>query len=241
MKTIYSILVFLGALVLAANESMAAPESPDQPATLRDCPNPIYPVRATLEGEYRGDVELLLDLDNEGNVTDLLVLESTHPAFTDAVLEVVPDWKFNPAQRGGRDVPSVKSISFHFSQEGLVNMSVANSVTMAFLNSIRPELGPERFVARMSELDKLPAPVEMVRPMLFREIPPENRSGRAVFQFFIDRDGRVRMPVLTELEGDIRLAESAVIAIEQWRFEPPMVKGRPVIAHARQEFRFNGE
>jgi outer membrane biosynthesis protein TonB len=34
-------------------------------------------------------------------------------------------------------------------------------------------------------------------------------------------------------------AAAAVSAVEQWRFEPPLRKGAPVLVYAQQEFSFH--
>jgi TonB family protein len=234
------LLPLLGLMVL----ELPAPAAEDLfsgiPAEPRKCDLPLYPVRAQLEGLFRGEVEVLLDIDAEGRVIDSLVLQSTHRYFSEAVERAVRDWSFQPARRADEPVPMIKTVRFHFELGKFVNASFGPSVTFAYLESIRPDRGPTRMVARLSELDALPKPVEIARPLVDPDLPRPRREGRTVFQFFIDESGKVRMPVLIELEGDIRLAEAANTALEQWRFETPRSRGRAVIAHARQEFIFHG-
>jgi TonB family protein len=59
-----------------------------------------------------------------------------------------------------------------------------------------------------------------------------------VVQFYIDQEGKVRMPVLADVDCDLELAAAAYDAVRTWSFEPPTVKGRPVIVTARQKFVF---
>ena len=61
-----------------------------------------------------------------------------------------------------------------------------------------------------------------------------------VIEFFIDEAGNVRLPVVTDIDGPIELAKSAYLAITSWKFEPPMIYGKPVATRARQPFYFSG-
>lgn len=213
----------------------------DRPPELLENKLPMFPTRLQLEGILQGEVETLVDIDAQGRVVDVLYLGATHRYFVDAVDRVIHDWRFSPALREGEPAPTTKSLTIEFKLGELVNASFGPSIAFADLEAVVPNRGVEAYIAKMSELDRIPTPRSIVRPGIFAEIPEDERTGRAVFQFFIDEQGAVRIPVLTEVEGDLRLAEAALIALEQWQFEPPRVHGRPVITHARQEFLFQNE
>jgi TonB family protein len=59
-----------------------------------------------------------------------------------------------------------------------------------------------------------------------------------VVDFYIDETGAVRMPYVTGRPHTL-LANLAVDAVRQWKFEPPTRNGTPVLVHARQVFHFN--
>ena len=61
--------------------------------------------------------------------------------------------------------------------------------------------------------------------------------GRVEVRFYIDEKGAVRMPVVAS-DASSYLAESAVTALRDWRFEPARQNGRPVLVAASQEFDF---
>lgn len=65
---------------------------------------PVYPQDAAAAG-LSGDVLLLVQVNETGRATDLRVLSSSNvPALDQAALEAVRQWRFRPAQRGGRAV-----------------------------------------------------------------------------------------------------------------------------------------
>jgi TonB family protein len=76
--------------------------------------------------------------------------------------------------------------------------------------------------------------VQVVSPLVnFSE-----KAHTVTVEFYIDEQGNVRMAAVPrESAGDI-YAAAAVAAVEQWRFEPPLRKGRPVLVLAQQEFNF---
>ena len=89
---------------------------------------------------------------------------------------------------------------------------------------------------RLRELDRIPIPAHVVPPT-----PPKGglRDKRTItVEFYIDEEGRVRMPAIDREEPDDAYAAAAVAAVEQWQFEPPTRKGLPVLVLARQDFAF---
>jgi TonB family protein len=57
-------------------------------------------------------------------------------------------------------------------------------------------------------------------------------------EFYIDEQGNVRMAAVPRTSAGDAYAAAAVAAVEQWRFEPPLRRGQPVLVLAQQEFNF---
>ncbi|MFP4282778.1 MAG: energy transducer TonB [Opitutales bacterium] len=201
----------------------------------------LFPVRMQVEGVLDGDVDVLLDVDADGKVVDWIVLSASHEGFIPPAVQTLRRWRFEPLEEDGQAIRFIVPAVFQFDYGELAHTSFGPSVVFSFLNEIRPDSGRQVYVARMSELARLPQPLEVERPKLFSDLPLEEQKGRVVFTFYIDREGRVRIPVVTELEGNPLLAESAAQALLEWRFEPARVKNHPVIVRAQQEFVFTGE
>lgn len=233
MKTTARQLFILGCGLVVS--SLTAQNGTVIPAEILKIEEPRFPSLAETESIFEGTITVLVDLDDKGTVTDFLPLTASSRYLLEPVSQVIYDWQFKPAQRGAVPARVIKEIEISFQREGLLVVSASSNITRLFAGGV-----PQRvnYVVQMSDLDQLPTPIDLVRPSRFRNMTAEQMNGRVVFDFFIDEKGRVRMPIVVDLEGDFLLAESAAIALQQWRFEPPLKKGRPVTVRARQEFVF---
>ena len=62
-----------------------------------------------------------------------------------------------------------------------------------------------------------------------------------VYNFFIDQEGRVRIPWLDEQEFqhiDEEILDATYDALMQWEFTPPTVNGKKVVTQVSQPFWF---
>ncbi len=210
-------------------------------ATVTRMVDPIFPVMLSSQGIVDGTAVLLVEIDTQGELSDWITIADTDPDFVRAIDRVIDRWEFTPATRNGVPVASGLLLTVVFKSEGLVMTINGPHMTNVYLSSLHggPRVQPR--VANLSALDQIPEPVDVVRPIVDQEIPEGERSGLATFQFFIDEEGDVRLPVLLDFDGDIRLAYAAYDALLQWQFMPPTVKGKPSVVRAKQEFRFNFE
>ncbi len=229
--------VFLAMLLMASSSASAALLGNVTRAEIKEVVNPIYPMSLSSMGIYEGSATLLIELDSEGKMTDWLAVSASKPEFVTALERVIDKWTFTPATRDGENIPYALSVNVKFKSEGI--MMAVNGVQMvqAYLYG-RFDTHEERLVSQYSELDKMPTPVNIVQPKVFSDIPEEDKDGYVVLGFFIDNEGNVRMPVLMEYEGDIRLAYSAYDALVQWKFEAPKVNGKTTMCRASQKFIF---
>jgi TonB family protein len=97
-------------------------------------------------------------------------------------------------------------------------------------------------VAITTTLDgtQLDAPLKAVSTP-FPDYPPELQdrgiTGKVRTRFIIEPDGRVTGPTVIG-SPDAALAAISLHAIMRWRFEPPLVGGRPMRISASHEFVF---
>ena len=87
------------------------------------------------------------------------------------------------------------------------------------------------------DLDRIPTPTKIVRPDYPAQIEQLSHGGHVTVEFYIDQTGRVRMPSASSETNEV-LAALAIRAVEQWRFEPPVARGRPALVQIRQDFNF---
>lgn len=192
-----------------------------------------YPASMMVEGIYSGEVRAVISVTAEGKLSDWLVTGYTQKAFADAAAAAIQRWKYEPTMVNGHARASRADILFEFRLEGVAVMTLPSaSMKHAFRQMLE-----ERYAyapSRLSDLDRIPTPVHVVSPVARIDGPPRDVS----VGFYIDEEGRVRMPAVERESADDLLAAAAVAAVEQWRFEPPLRKGRPVLVYANQEFTF---
>lgn len=199
---------------------------------------PNYPMRLTQIGLYEGHVRLLIAVDYMGELTDVFVEEYTHELFAEIAEDTVWEWEFIPAKVNGEPTTVVKALDFRFEDRtGLHSVDVmAAAADKLGLNRM---FGKKR-VYSPEDLDSIPEPIEVVKPRYPLEFKDEGVEGEVSILFYIDEEGRVRMPHITEFTHP-EFAELALVAVKQWKFKPPMRRGKPVSIMVNQPFSFVGD
>ncbi len=195
-------------------------------------------IRSVFEPTKEGDLQMVIDINADGTVADWLVIRAYDNSFIDAIRRVIDEWTFHPAMMDGEPIPIVMDLMFNFSKRGA--SLVEGNLTELYLDRL-PSMHEDVVLVRsFTELDRLPEPIKIVRPMINPEVPEEQRFGRVVVGFYIDETGKVRIPIVEEYEGHRGIVDSAYNAILQWEFKPPTIKGKPVTVRVEQPFEFKG-
>jgi len=191
----------------------------------------VYPPKMLNAGVFSGEVRAVISIDDQGTLTDCLVIGYTNQGFVDAAIAAVKRWVYQPAMVMGRARASRAEVLFTFRDRGVIvqNLPGALEHYQTFGSQ------EDRYVyqpCKMSQLDRIPEPVHVVHPVLSKSVSPHP----LLVEFYIDEEGRVRMPAVGRESADDAFAAAAVSAVEQWRFEPPLCKGKPVLVYAQQPF-----
>jgi TonB family protein len=231
--------IFLGLLavvpVVAGNRYKGDPDNVG--LSIEQKAPAAFPPWLLMRGLHSGKVRLVISVNAEGRLVDQLVVAYTHEGFVKPVLEAVKEWSFEPAKVDG--VPRSSRVDLHFEFKSDLNVTV-NTADMNVMQDIlleRYEYKPHS----LKELDRIPTPSFVVNPVF----PPRGLvpgSHRVVtVEFYIDEEGRVRIPAVPREAANDEFAAASVAAVEKWKFEPPMRHGQPVLVLARQEFRFEAK
>lgn len=193
----------------------------------------VYPSKLVDEGVDSGEVRAAISVDQQGNLKDCLITAYTMPEFADAVLAALKRWRYHPAKANGVPTASRSDLLFEFRNHGVVVQTLAGaSVRRVFFDTLDEHYRYKP--SQLRDLDRIPTPVHVVPPV----VSPDDRAHKVTVEFYIDEQGGVRMAAVPrESAGDI-YAAAAVAAVEQWRFAPPLRKGKPVLVLAEQEFNF---
>lgn len=194
-----------------------------------------YPVALLREGIAHGEARVLVNVDAQGQIADILILAYTHQPFATAAINAIRQWRYEPATLNGEAVGTVADCSFRFDVDGIL-MVQRNGPPVFQKRDIFGETYAYRPYT-LDALDGIPAPVRVIRPAYPQDWADQGMSGKVTIDFYIDETGVVRMPSVASTAHPM-LAAVATAAVREWRFAPPLRKGRPVLAHCEQVFTF---
>jgi TonB family protein len=184
----------------------------------------------------KGDATVAIHVDRDGQLTDCLVTEYSRKEFADTAVAGLKAWRFEPPRVNGVPWSSVQEVHFDFSRTGVV-ISISE---FDLASNLVDEIAKDRYAycsRSARELDRIPATVHVVSPANPTLSAGEQKRVVAV-DFYIDEEGRVRLPSVSRTDVGTACAASALDAVKQWRFEPPLYRGRPTLVLARQVFNF---
>ena len=225
--------VFFGTLVVSLPALAMTNEESVQVLKLKEFALPIYPTSVFQDGHTTGVVTAVIAHDTGGQPTDVLVIDSTHPRYTEAVREAVSHWRFLPeSSTGPMQAPLVR---FFFISKGVVLLQSPG---------MRPPLtgyfhSDKVLFPTFGSLDALPKAIDQPMPVFPQALRGRVATGMATVMFYVDESGHARAAVVTEA-SDPAFAEAARAAVDQWRYEAPLQNGRPVVAMGNWTFRFGG-
>ena len=225
--------VIFGTLAVSLSALAMSNEESARILKLTEFVLPVYPDAAKQAGLATGVVTVIVAHDGNGRATDMLVLDSSHPGFTEAVHNAVNRWRFEPdAAAGTTQAPAVR---FYFSSKGVVLLQ-SSGLQGSLSNGLLPEkLQFPTFNALDAPLKALEQPM----PVFPQALRGRVNNGSARVAFYVDETGHARAPVVTEASSP-EFAEAALAAVGQWRYESPKQNGRAVIAVGDWNFRFAG-
>jgi TonB family protein len=230
----------LAALLSPASRAGAAPADEDSGVVIHQTGRVlVFPPKALSEGVPSGEVQVVLSVDAKGGLTDCLVVGYTLPEFAEAATAALKTWTYEPAHVHGRARASRLDLLITFKSE--INVLVV-SASLHFFERVSNEWGSYSYkTCKLADLDRIPTPVHVIQPVLSKT--DADRAGVHVVtvEFFIDEEGRVRVPTVAREFADDAYAAAMVAAVEQWRFEPPQRRGHPVLVLAQQDFNFRSK
>lgn len=193
----------------------------------------VYPPLLSYEAVFSGEVHAVISVDERGKLADSLITAYTKEPFAIAASEALARWRYSAATINGQPVASRANVLFVFRAQGVTVQTFPGAIVRQAFFSGLDELFQYR-TYQLKDLDRIPAPVKVVSPA-------GKKGGfehTVTVEFYIDEHGATRMPAVTQEAVDDIYAAAAVRAVEQWRFEPPMRKGRPVLVLVEQDFKF---
>lgn len=179
-----------------------------------------YPEPAKQNG-VQGQVTLRIDVSENGSVERVQPL-SGHPLLIPAAVAAVKKWKYKPFIRNGKPVKvsTLLPLDFAFHQN-VEEMSLDASSAGAPGASATPSSESITLPAGVMT-GRLEHKVVPVYPAIART---NHIEGTVLFRAIISTKGRIKQ--LRVVSGAHELLESAIGAVQQWRYRPYLVNGEP--------------
>lgn len=223
----------------------------DSPIISSNDPKPQFPYSLWKQGIKTGQATLLVTVDQDGFLLDWLVIEATHVDLVAKIDEAVPQWTFQPAMLNGVPVTGVQRIPIFFDVTHVDRLSQDDPATSRIQSSYLSYQERNRRsyrsrrkslqLASANELDRYPEAVVQTKPLISQASLQRSLGSNVTFKFYIDTNGRVRMPTLHKVDGNVD--SNAILAVNeafsQWQFKPLTTKRRPVTFEVSQTFEFS--
>lgn len=240
MKTRPFLAVLACALVaLAASTPAAAQIQSITPPRIERTVEPVFPAGLLQAHSKGGHARLVLEIAASGALEDALVIGYSAKGFAEEALWAARRWRYQPALLRNEPIASQWELLVSFEPTGAMVSMIALDSTNEL---IRTGYGPDDVYRprRFDELDRPLTPTHVVQPAYTKNVQDRGLKGEVTVEFYVDEQGNVRMPALQESDHNV-LGTLAGAAVREWKFEPPTVRGRPVLVKARQTFRFTPE
>lgn len=196
---------------------------------------PMFPATALLDGVTGGEVALAIRRDAAGAPTEILVLNATHFTLADAAVDAAQQWRFGPVDDDTLRKLSPALVRVRFESPELVYLfpKMDNRLHTSSFDETR---GPV-VVPPLQSLKHTPKAISQAMPAYPARLASKKIPGEVSVVFYIDEDGKVRMPRLVS-ETAAEFGDAALAAVSTWRYEVPRVKGQPSVVSESWTFQF---
>lgn len=194
----------------------------------------VYPFDA-LRDKRGGKVVAAFVIEPSGRVSNVQAVESPGAEFAEAVRAMLDAFVFQPAMKEGKPSPALARIEVNFSRNASNDTDAPVSASTLRLLRLIEKQADE--IATASKFDVAPKPISRRPPIPPSNLPPDQRKGEALVEFYIDKYGIVQLPRVVNA-SDPAFGYSAVQAIATWRFKPARRAGKPVDCRVRVPIAF---
>jgi protein TonB len=190
-------------------------------------PKADYPIRAAQEG-IQGQVWVKAFISETGDVDSVEVI-SGDKMLAEAAVAAAKKWKFRPFIKDGKPVKIATKIPFSFAFSDKVTdttpppSAAKDSGGSAGGGSAQ---GENKNVVQVPQGVSAGLLIHKVAPVYPESARRNHVQGTVVLQASIDKDGRIAD--LTPISGPKELIPAAVGAVQQWRYKPYLLEGKPV-------------
>lgn len=192
----------------------------------------IYPMDL-LEQNKKGSAKVYIVINPEGQVVESEVISATKPTFGLAAQASLASWKFSPAYKDHQ--PSWAVITKEYNFNHYDRDTELSHTAKEILNLITKK--KDHFTPA-SQLDYMPKALYRPLPRFTAETIKKSSSDQVLLEFYVDQKGFVQLPRIISSQQDF-VAWLILTEVKRWQFQPPMLKGKPVITKLQLPIQLN--
>ncbi len=207
----------LAGLLLGPGASAGLAATPPEFLRWRSYEEPVFPPELQGTAVREGFATVVFTFDDDGRITDRLVIATTHPAFNQSVLTAIRRWVVDTAGLS----PGLRreSVRFDFARSGSVVSLSQRDASKASFSAYGDQMATPLLTFREAEIDAPLRIVDQSPPSYPPELKAARLEGHATIDFILDGEGRVRVPAIAEATRP-EFGVAALAALRQWRFSP---------------------
>lgn len=208
-----------------------------EPLKIHRTVQPVFPPMLSRRMVDSGEARVLIMVDREGRLADWMITGYSHAPFAKEALDVIQKWKFEPATYRGEPINARAELRFNFRTEGIIRMVPADMVVETKIRDATARKGFWQRYCESTDLDKIPDTIVEINPMPPDRLGAVASEGNVVVDYYIDPEGRVRMPIILSSDDDA-FSQSVLLAMSDWRYEIPRRQNIPVMTRMWRQFHF---
>ncbi len=228
---------FIAAFIAGDASAKSRPSGPITPLQITRSTELGFPSLLALREVDEGEARVMIMVEADGKLRDWMVTGYSHPLFAKEALDSLPTWKYEPATFQGQPISTRTELHFQFKREGIIRVIPGDVESARRMAKDRRHDAFWQRVCKVQELDAVPEALVEVMPEPPDKLGALHREGRVVVDFFIDPEGRVRMPLIVRSD-DEAFSTAVLLAITEWRYAPPKKEGIPVMTRVWRQFDF---
>ena len=165
-----------------------------------------------------GTVKLVANINEQGNVESVVILNAVMPELDLAASAAVSGWQFTPATENRKPVPTQIEIDVVFASPE--PYAVFNGVYRVYKDGVTP-----------------PKVIRAPDPKYTKAARKAKITGTVVLWLVVNKEGLPEQ-IRIQKSLDPGLDESAIDAVRRWKFEPSTKDGQPVAVMINVEVNF---
>jgi TonB family protein len=228
MKSIVAVLALVSCVLISQADLRAVRTNPVPVET----PTPGYPASLTDTGKS-GQAVVEMTITEEGRVENPVLRSAEDPAFGEAALAAVVQWRFQPATRDGVAVASKVALPFEF------KAPVEQQFNAMLGRKVFVDLPPDTKVLTRAEHGGDLRPSRRVPPQL-----PKSLQGKGIeeiirVRLIVNPEGDVINPAVEGNPQHPELIGPALALVSMWKYPPPVKDNQPVYVSLVTQLRYS--